>query len=94
MTKELAEFLCKVTNECGNQEADLRETYSGRGMYGRETCAVVVDSQCQLISDLVQYMNDNVHGDEEAGEMIWNGGEIPNADGLQWDLMGRGVVIY
>ena len=94
MTKETADFLVMVCEHCGNQEADLRENYSGRGMYGRECYAIVVDNQMQLVSDLIQFMGDNVHGDEDKGEMIWDGGEIPDIDSLRIDSMGRGVVIY
>ena len=96
MNKELAEFLAKVTNHSGNQEADVRENYSGRGMYGRETYAIVVNSETQLISDLVQYMAESVcdtnEGEENQG---WCGGQIPDSDGgLRVDSMGRDVVIY
>ena len=93
MTKETANFLVMVTEHCGNQEADLRENYSGRGMYGRETCAIVVDNQMQLVSDLIQFMGDNVVDDNPRG-LAWEGGNIPDINSLRIDSMGRGVVIY
>ncbi len=96
MTKELAEFFVMVSEHCGNQEAGLRKNYSGRGMYGRETAAIVVNSQTQLIADLIQYMGDNV-SDSEDGEVLaqsWEGGPIPEVGSLSIDSMGRGVVIY
>lgn len=95
MTKDFADFLVMVCEHCGNQEADLRENYSGRGMYGAETCAIVVNSQTQLISDLVQFMADNVCDTNEGQEnQGWCGGPIPDVDSLRIDSMGRGVVIY
>ena len=100
MTKETAQFLINVTEHCGNQEANLRENYSGRCMYGRDTCAIVVDNQMQLMSDLIQYMADNVMGPDDdekpQGDESWNweGGPIPDIDSLRIDSMGRGVVIY
>lgn len=95
MTKETADYLVMVSEHCGNQEADLREDYSGRCMYGQETCAIVVDSQTQLIADLIQFMADNVcdtnEGEENQG---WCGGPIPDISSLRIDSMGRDVVIY
>ena len=93
MTKETADFLVMVTEHCGNQEANLRENYSGRGMYGRECCAIVVNNQMQLVSDLIQFMGDNVVDDNPFG-LAWEGGNIPDIDSLRIDSMGRGVVIY
>ena len=95
MTKEMAEFLKEASENAGN-ECDIREDYSGRGMYGRETYAIVVNSETHLISDLVQYMAESVcdtnEGEENQG---WCGGQIPDSDGgLRVDSMGRDVVIY
>jgi hypothetical protein len=99
MNKETAEFLVKVSEECGNQEATLREDYSGRGMYGSQTCAVTVDSQMTLIQDLIQFMSTNVYDTDDDTDNSkpnegWSGGPVPDCDGLRIDSMGRGVVIY
>jgi hypothetical protein len=97
MNKETAEFLVNISEHCGNQEADLRENYLGRGMYGNNTAAVVVDNYGQLLADILQYMADNV-SDSEDGEVLaqtWEGGPVPDIDGgFRIDNMGRGVVIY
>ena len=97
MNKETAQFLVNVTEHCGNQEANLRENYSGRGMYGEKTCAIVVDSETQLITDLIQYMADNVCDTEDGENQGWCGGPIPNVSSLRFhiDSMGlHSVVIY
>lgn len=94
MTKEFAQFLVEVTEHCGNQEIDLREGYSGRGMYGRETCSVVVNSPLQLITDMTEYIRTNL-GDDDNGNFPWLGGEVPEPEVLRMDSMGRdSVVIY
>jgi hypothetical protein len=96
MTKELAKFLVKATEHCGSQEISIRETYSGRCMYGRETFAVVVDNQMELMMNVIQYIKEhgqNQRADSfEALEFIT---DVSDMGRLSIDNMGRdSVVIY
>jgi len=93
MTKEMAEFLKEASENAGN-ECDIREDYSGRGMYGQTTHGVVVDSAAQLLADVIQLVRGNIYGDEDKGEMIWNGGEIPDAESFRTDNMANQTIIY
>lgn len=61
----------------------------GRGVYGRETCAVVVRHPLDLLSAVVGYLKDaHVELSREALR------EIPQFDDLAQDGMGRDVVVY
>lgn len=83
MTIEQAKFLETISSEMGNQDLDIRANYSGRGMYGRETVGVVVDSQTQLLADVLNYfVNRNT---VELSE------EFPN---FRVDNMGHSVILY
>ena len=98
MTKELAEFLRDATNHCGQQEIDVRENYSGRGMYDRTTYAVVVDNPMELMINVVQHIRETIENMEDQGknfrlyEFI---PEVSDVAALRTDSMGRsGTVIY
>lgn len=92
MKIEQAKFLQRVTEDQGNQECDLREDYSGRCMYGATTAGIVVDSLPQLLTDVLNYMNDKV-GESDI-QMEWNGGDVPHFTGFRTDSMGRSMIIY
>jgi hypothetical protein len=82
MTKEAAEILA----ECSEAECNVRDDYSGRGMYGKVVHAVSFDSTDDLHTALL-----------EAGFKL---GEESNYDlleelkGLGSDGMGLGIVVY
>jgi hypothetical protein len=89
MTKQQANFLVAATQHCGNQEAELRENYSGRGMYGRETFGVVLCDVSALLGDCIQYV-------KEAG-LDGNFGileYIPDIVSFRTDNMGMHTIIY
>ena len=65
MTKEQAEFLVKATEYTGNQEIDLRDNYSGRGMFGSQTYGVVVSSLPLLFADTIQFIKE-MGGDNDS----------------------------
>lgn len=92
MTIEQAKFLQRVTLDQGNQECEIREDYSGRGMYGRVTVGIVIDSLPQLLTDVLNYVNANVQNDEFMVE--WSGGNVPNFIGFNTDNMGRSMILY
>jgi hypothetical protein len=92
MTKEMAEFLQAASENAGN-ECDIREDYSGRGMYGKTTHGVVVDSVTQLLADVIQHVRENI-GETEDGTLTWDGGEIPDPDSFRTDNMAMQTIVY
>lgn len=83
MDERFARWLVDADDErCGTQ-ARVMEGYSGRGMYGEETCAVSTDDAVNLLLSAVW----------EAAE---NPGGVPAAkpDELRIDSLGKGEVVY
>jgi hypothetical protein len=83
MTKEQAEFFETITAYCGNQDIDVRNNYSGRGMFGKSTYGVVVSDITILLADCLNYLRDNNY---LAG--------IPDFQGFSMDNMGRDIILY
>ena len=83
MTKEQAEFLASVCEEYGI-EYDIRDSYSGRGMYGKTTHAIVVPGLSTLLCSTVDYMRGL--SQEELNQ-------IPPMYDFNQDNMGRDSVI-
>ena len=67
-------------------DGEVREDYSGRGMYGRETAGVVLDF-------LPESMDELLEGAEEDVEFLQEDG-IPIPNGFSSDNMGMGYIIY
>lgn len=101
MKIEMAKFLKEASENAGN-ECKIREEYSGRGMYGKTTVGIVVDSQEQLLADVIQYVKEQIgeltyQHDINGGEatvLTWEGGEIPDPDDFRVDNMGQRVIVY
>jgi len=92
MTKELADFLKKATEHCGQQEIDVREDYSGRGMMGRTTHAVVVDSVTELMMNCIQYIREGLEFNSPAiTDFI---PDVSDMGMLRTDNMARQTVLY
>jgi len=86
MTKEQAEFFINAL-EYNGIEAELREDYSGRGMYGKTTFAVVTEKTHLIISAILRYLP-NLEPEEYV--------ELPDFSNftLKQDSMGLGVILY
>lgn len=82
MTKEQAEFLIKVTEECGNQDITLCDDYSARYAYGEKTYGVIVESALILMVDIINYAREIKMDD------------VPYFEGLDTDNMGKDVILY
>lgn len=66
-------------------DAELREDYSGRGMYGKATAAVVIGSWTKFAAAVAQAAVDSLDHDEV----------IADVEKAKWDNMGRSeMVIY
>jgi hypothetical protein len=80
-----------------DMESDLREDYSGRGMYGSKTAAVVFDDNSGLLAAVAyaagrmaeDAANANEDDETEDYEKF-----VEELQSLRWDNMGRGIVVY
>ena len=86
MTKPEADFIANIMENAG-KNVEVRDDYSGRGMFGKTTCGVVVDSELLVISALLAYAKEL----SEDGPYI---GEMPEFDTLRHDNMGKQMIIY
>lgn len=95
MTKEFATFLSDAAEHCGT-EISIRDDYSGRGMYGNTTYAVVVNNMSELLLNVVQYIKEtleNMSQDELAAANFIP--DVYDMGRLRTDNMGRdSVVVY
>ena len=89
MTKEQAKFIEIVTVSCGNQDIDVRDDYSGRGMYGAKTYGVVVNSLPILLADCINYMREMALVNNES--VINN---VPDFDEFRTDNMAMDTILY
>jgi hypothetical protein len=82
MQKNECDFLCAALTHCGIEHS-VQPNYSGRGMYGKQTYAIVLDDPMDLLSAVVDYIIDT---DPE---------DIVRIPGFSRDSMGKNsVVIY
>lgn len=81
MEAKFAELLVEYGNDL-----ELREDYSGRGMYGRSTSGVVgsMNDLLYAIGEILEY------GDEDEIEIVREGCR----DGVRTDSMGLSMIIY
>lgn len=86
MTQKVAEFFKNVTESCGNQEIDVRDSYSGRGMFGRTTYGVVVSSVPTLLADTVQFLKETLADNPQF--------EIPDMEDFRTDNMANQTILY
>lgn len=92
MDKELAEKLVEALQEMGDYDADIYEGYSGRGMYGERTTAVIFSDWSALFAAL--YVVGYEDGFNDAKD---NESNIPNPEapeGLRTDQLGLNYIIY
>ena len=68
-------------------EVTAREKYSGRFMYGKETCAIVLDRIEQLLP-LVALVGNRIN-DEEELELL-----ITDLSIIRTDHLGLGIIVY
>jgi len=83
MIKEHAEFFKEALDNDGVYPIEIRDNYSGRGMYGKTTFAVVVDSVCDLIPALLRQAQEDPESIPDVSTFT-----------LRQDNMGLGVVLY
>lgn len=90
MKAETAQLLTQMADDNGNIECAFRESYSGRGMYGKTTSAIVVNRipvAIYLAALAVDYL-------ETAGREDEIDAFLRDIKDLGWDSMGTYVIIY
>jgi hypothetical protein len=83
MTQKQAELLQNL-----NPDFDLHDDYSGRGMFGKSTYGIVVQSLSDFFNTIGDYIQDYA---DETEEIILLG-EILSY--LKWDNMGLEMIVY
>jgi len=94
MDRELAETLVQALEDEG-YDVSLYESYSGRGMYGKETSGVVLND-CGITEALSAVINNATMFIAEENEPIefFDLSERFDCRGFRQDSMGRGIIIY
>jgi len=85
MTKRQAEFFKNAAEEVG-LDIEVRDEYSGRGMYGKTTYAIITDSITDLIPALL------CHAAYDYVDIVADG--LFDNFKLRQDSMGLGIVLY
>lgn len=92
MKIEIAKLLAKAA-ETLCLEAEVREDYSGRGMYGKQTAAIVFDQMGELMAIVAkasQYAADTTEYEDEEGNRIPDTDDlIEEVQKFRFDSMGR-----
>lgn len=93
MDKELAETLVQVLEDEGI-EASLRESYSGRGMYGETTAGVALDGDAgDILRAVINNATCFIKEEEEPVE-FFDLSERFSIGNLRQDSMGMGMIVY
>jgi len=76
--------------EAEGVELQVRESYSGRGMYGAETAAIVADDLGDLLVGIARYCGelDPCQDDAKICDVVHF------CQSMRQDSMGRGIVVY
>ena len=90
MYLEFAKAIVEVLEDEG-VEVELREGYSGRGMYGRMTTGIVIDNPMKIMLAIMNapevFFNTN-----DDGEWIDSVFDVPPC--LNFDSMGLKTIVY
>lgn len=96
MLKETAKYLKAAAEETGNDEyCRIDEEYSGRGMYGDKTHAIIVDPKD--IFELIAIAAVRVQEDEDSEEGLDDYGHeafVEDMRKLRQDNMGRDSLVF
>lgn len=93
MDKDLAETLVQVLEDNGI-DAELRESYSGRGMYGKATSGVVLKGN---IGDVLAAVINNATcfiAEEEEPVEFFDLSEKFSIHNIRTDSMGLDMIVY
>ena len=100
MNIDTAKFINGAFVHAGNEGCDIREEYSGRGMMGRTTPALVVDNPGEVLPVCLGYVKDRLEEIAEVGDMtvlriyVKALPDFAEMASLRTDSMGTRTVIY
>ena len=90
MELKLAEKIVNICLHNSSHEIELREDYSGRGMFGKTTAAVIVEYESAITeaigSFLVDASEDDIEEINELGALM--------EKGYRTDSLGMRTIIY
>lgn len=91
MQKVIAEAIVEAMEEQGH-EASVREGYSGRGMFGKETTGIVADS----VGTVMRAILSDVLEESSIIRQVAEENDISplDIDGISIDSMGLDTIIY
>ena len=75
-----------------NEEIEVHEDYSGRGMYGKKTGAICCDSMSDIFKALHEWSAYNDFEDPEQAQAFTDA--LYELSNLRSDSMGLGMVYY
>ena len=83
-------YLAEKIAENSYDEVEVREDYSGRGMYGETTAALTAESLSSIIVGMVRAAVELADSEDDASvEEL-----VDFAEGMRTDNMGLGIVVY
>jgi hypothetical protein len=94
MKLALAKFIAQKIEDLTGEEVDIRENYSGRGMYGENTAAIVTNRPLEIADTMVHAYLDAFPDEIDELQDAMNEEEGPDFDGFKSDSMGKGYIFY
>ena len=89
MDKHIAEGIEEGAQDFG-KEVEVREDYSGRGMYGETTTALIASDISDVIVGMIQYaVYMKEEENDDAIDLL-----CETVEYLRTDQMGLGIVVY
>lgn len=80
----------EAANIIAEFNGEVREDYSGRGMFGKQTAGIVVDSLQDFFSAIADIMQECISDqDMESGDLV-----IEALRNIKSDNMGNGYIFY
>ena len=100
MNIDTAKFINGAFVHAGNEGCDIREEYSGRGMYGKSVPALVVDNPGDVLPICLGYVKDRLEDIAESGDIaalkryVEALPDFTEMASLRMDNMGNRTVLY
>ena len=97
MRKETAKYLLEAAEEIGGLETYLDETYSGRGMYGDNTVALICDCNNKDMFQMISIAAVRIKEDEDSEEGLDSYGHeefTEDVGKIRQDNMGRDNLVF
>ena len=86
MKAELAQFIVDTLNELDGERYSIFENYSGRGMFGRTTTAIVIPEINTFVSDILFCAKELGRMDEDC--------LLDNFSQIRFDNLGMEYIVY